>query len=72
MKLLIYKSLTVRAEVYEFYSFLYFILRLLIASEAGCVYSNLDGKPFNYNNKGIVVANSSENLSLILIEYKNI
>ena len=28
MKLLIYKSLTVRAEVYEFYSFLYFILRL--------------------------------------------
>lgn len=45
---------------------------LLIASEAGCVYSNLDGKPFNYNNKGIVVANSSENLSLILNEYKNI
>lgn len=39
---------------------------LLIAKEAGCVYKNIYGKDYQYNDCGIVVANNINNLNLIL------
>lgn len=45
---------------------------LLAAKEAGCVYAAIDGSPYRYGESGLVVANSEENLKLILNAAKKI
>lgn len=42
---------------------------LLIAKEAGCVYSSLDGSSYKYGNAGLVVANNEHNLNIVLNEF---